>query len=42
MFQGIVKAVVFPVVTHGCDSWMVKKLGAEELMPLNYGAGEDS
>ena len=42
MLQGIVKAMVFLVVTYGCESWMVKKLGAEELMPLNYGAGEDS
>ena len=21
----VVKAVVFPVVTHGCESWMVNK-----------------
>ena len=22
---GVVKAVVFPVVTHGCESWTIKK-----------------
>ena len=37
----IVKAVVFPVVTYGCESWIIK-LSAEELMLLNCGAGEDS
>ena len=36
------KAMVFPVVMHGCESWTVKKLSAEELMLLNYGVGEDS
>ena len=42
MLQGMVKAVFFPVVTYGCESWMVKKLSTEELMSSNYGAGEDS
>ena len=37
-----VKAMVFPVVTYGCESWTVKKLSAEELMLLNCGVGEDS
>ena len=37
----IVKAMVFPVVTYGCESWTVKKAEAEELMPSNCGAGED-
>ena len=36
----IVKAMVFPVVTYGCESWTVK-WSAEELMPSNCGAGED-
>ena len=36
----LVKAMVFPVVMYGCESWTVKK--AEELMLLNYGVGEDS
>ena len=39
----IVKAMVFPVVVYGCESWTVKKkLSAEELMLLICGTGEDS
>ena len=38
----LVKAMVFPVVMYGCDSWTVKKLSPEELMLLNCGVGEDS
>ena len=38
----LVKAVVFPVVMYGCESWTVRKLSAEELMLLNCGVGEDS
>ena len=38
----LVKAMVFPVVRYGCESWIVKKAGAEELMLLNCGVGEDS
>ena len=38
----IVKAMVFPVVMNGCESWIIKKLRAEELMLLNCGVGEDS
>ena len=38
----LVKAMVFPVVMYGCESWTIKKLSAEELMLLNCGAGEDS
>ena len=38
----LVKAMVFPVVTYGCESWTVKKLSTEELMLLNCGVGEDS
>ena len=37
----LAKAVVFPVVMYGCESWTIK-LGAEELMLLNYGVGEGS
>ena len=37
----IMKAMVFPVVTYGCESWTIK-LSAEELMLLSCGAGEDS
>ena len=38
----LVKATVFPVVTYGCKSWTIKKPNTEELMLLNYAAGEDS
>ena len=38
----LVKAVVFPVVMYGYESWTVKKTEAKELMLLNYGFGEDS
>ena len=38
----LVKAMVFPVVMYGGESWMVRKLSAEKLMLLNYGVGEDS
>ena len=38
----LVKAMVFPVVTYGCESWTVKKAEREELMLLNCGVGEDS
>ena len=37
----LVKAMVFPVVMYGCESWTVKKK-AKELMLLNCGVGEDS
>ena len=37
----LVKAMVFPVVMYGCESWTIK-LSTEELMPLDCGAGEDS
>ena len=35
----LVKAMVFPVVMYGCESWTIKK---EELMLLNCGIGGDS
>ena len=38
----IVKAMVFPVVMYGCESWTIKKVESEELMLLNCGVGEDS
>ena len=38
----LVKAMVFPVVMYGCESWTVKKAKPEELMLLNCGVGEDS
>ena len=38
----LVKAMVFPVVMYGCESWTIKKVDTEELMLLNCGVGEDS
>ena len=38
----LVKAIVFPVVMYGCESWTVRKLMVKELMLLNCGIGEDS
>ena len=38
----LIKAMVFPVVIYGCESWTIKKLSTEELMLLNCGVGEDS
>ena len=38
----LVKAMVFPVVRCGCESWTIKKLSTKELMLLNCGVGEDS
>ena len=38
----LVKAMVFPVVTYGCESWTVKKAECRRMMLLNCGVGEDS
>ena len=38
----LVKALVFPVVMYGCESWTYRKLSTEELMLLNCSVGEDS
>ena len=38
----LVKAMIFPVVMYGCESWTIKKVSTEELMLLDYGVGEDS
>ena len=40
--EHLVKAMVFPVVMYGCQSWTIKKLSTKELMFLNFGVGEDS
>ena len=37
-----VKAMVFPVVMYGCESWTLKKAECQELMLLNCDVGEDS
>ena len=38
----LVKAMVFPVVMYGCESWTAKRLRTKELMLLSCGVGEDS
>ena len=38
----LVKDMVFLVVMYGCEGWTIKKLNAEKLILLNYGAGEDT
>ena len=38
----LVKAMVFPVVMYGCESWTVKKAEHQNLMLLNCGVGENS
>ena len=37
-----VKAMAFPVVMYGSESWTTKRLSAKELMLSNCSAGEDS
>ena len=38
----LVKAMVFPVVMYGYESWTVKKAECRRMMLLNCGVGEDS
>ena len=38
----IVKAMVFPLVLYGCESWTERRLSTKELMLLNCGAEKDS
>ena len=38
----LVKAMVFPVVIYGCESWTVKKAEPRRIELLNCGIGEDS
>ena len=38
----IVKAIVFPVVMYGCESWTIKKAEHRRTDALNCGIGEDS
>ena len=38
----MVKAMVFPVVMYGCESWTPKRLSTKEFIPSNCGAREDS
>ena len=38
----LVKAMVFPVVMYGSESWTVKKAECRRIELLNCGVGEDS
>ena len=38
----LVKAMVFPVVMCGCESWIIKKAERRRIDLLNCGVGEDS
>ena len=38
----LVKAMVFPVVMYGCESWTIKKALCQRIDALNCGVGEDS
>ena len=38
----LVKAMVFPVVMYGCESWTVKKAERRRIDAFEYGVGEDS
>ena len=37
----LVKAMVFPVVMYGCESWTIKKVERRRIDVLNCGVGED-
>ena len=38
----LVKAMVFPVVMYGCESWTMKKAECQRIMLLDCGFGKDS
>ena len=38
----LVKAMVFPVVMYGCESWTVKKAECRRIDDMKCGVGEDS
>ena len=38
----LVKAMVFPVVMYGCDSWTIKKAECQRIDGFGCGVGEDS
>ena len=38
----IVKAMVFPVVMYGCESWTIKKAEHQRIDAFELGVGEDS
>jgi len=38
----LVKAMVFPVVVYGCETWTIKKAEHRRIDAFNCGVGEDS
>ena len=38
----LVKALFFPAVMYGCESWIIKKVECQRIDALNCGVGEDS
>ena len=38
----LVKAIVFPVVMYGCESWTINKAEHRTIDALHCGVGEDS
>ena len=38
----LVKAMVFPVVMYGCESWTIKKAEHQRINAFECGVGEDS
>src|SRR5574341_12350 len=38
----LVKAMVFPVVVYGCESWTIKKAERRRIDDFELGVGEDS
>ena len=38
----LVKAVVFPIVMYGCESWTIKKAECRRIDAFERGVGEDS
>ena len=38
----LVKAMVFPAVVYGCESWTIKKAECQRILFSNCGTGEDS
>ena len=38
----LVKAMLFPVVMYGCDSWTIKKAECQRIVAFELRFGEDS
>ena len=38
----LVKAMVFPVVMYGCETWTIKKAECRRIDAFDCGVGEDS